>query len=108
MGLVTAKEVAQVIKADKFGFMGTAMGWMLMKLLMQWLQSHTKHHHHPNPCDMPQWWYARPSILWHNPTNEELKSNPRPVPDHIHRTVGNRRFLDERSAQKSILGQRNA
>jgi putative hemolysin len=33
MGLVTAKEVAQVIKADKFGFMGTAMGWMLMKLL---------------------------------------------------------------------------
>ncbi|WP_224484003.1 GNAT family N-acyltransferase [Robertkochia aurantiaca] len=33
MGLVTAKEVAQVIKADKYGILGTFMGWMLMKAL---------------------------------------------------------------------------
>lgn len=33
MGLVTAKEVAQAIKVDQFGFLGTAMGWTLMKIL---------------------------------------------------------------------------
>ncbi|WP_224488700.1 GNAT family N-acyltransferase [Robertkochia flava] len=33
MGLVTAKEVAQVINADKYGPLGTFMGWMLMKVL---------------------------------------------------------------------------
>ena len=30
MGLVTAKEVAKVIKLDKYGFVGTFMGWLLM------------------------------------------------------------------------------
>ena len=33
MGLVTAKEVAEVINADKYGPLGTFMGWMLMKAL---------------------------------------------------------------------------
>ncbi|MFP2996887.1 lysophospholipid acyltransferase family protein [Spongiivirga sp. MCCC 1A20706] len=33
MGLVTAKEVAIAIKADKYGFMGTFFGWILMKVL---------------------------------------------------------------------------
>lgn len=33
MGLVTAKEVAQVINADKYGFLGTLSGWALMKIL---------------------------------------------------------------------------
>ena len=33
MGLVTAKEVAQVINADKYGFLGTLSGWALMKVL---------------------------------------------------------------------------
>jgi putative hemolysin len=33
MGLVTAKEVAKAIKADKYGFLGTFAGWMLMKVL---------------------------------------------------------------------------
>ncbi len=32
MGLVTAKEVAKAINLDKYGFMGTFMGWMLMKV----------------------------------------------------------------------------
>ncbi len=32
MGLVTAKEVAKVINLDKFGFLGTFMGWLLMKV----------------------------------------------------------------------------
>ena len=33
MGLVTAKEVAQAINVDKFGFVGTFLGWTLMKVL---------------------------------------------------------------------------
>ena len=33
MSLVTAKEVAQAIKVDKFGFFGTFLGWSLMKTL---------------------------------------------------------------------------
>ncbi len=33
MGLVTAKEVAKVINVDKFGFIGTFFGWLLMKVL---------------------------------------------------------------------------
>lgn len=32
-GLVTAKEIAKVIKADKYGFIGTFLGWVLMKVL---------------------------------------------------------------------------
>ena len=32
-GLVTAKEVAKAIKADKYGFLGTFAGWLLMKVL---------------------------------------------------------------------------
>ncbi len=33
MSLVTAKEVAKVVKLDKYGFIGTFFGWMLMKAL---------------------------------------------------------------------------
>ncbi|AWG24782.1 GNAT family N-acyltransferase [Flavobacterium kingsejongi] len=33
MGLVTAKEVAKAIKTDKYGFLGTFTGWLLMKVL---------------------------------------------------------------------------
>lgn len=33
MGLVTAKEVARAINVDKFGFLGTFVGWGLMKVL---------------------------------------------------------------------------
>jgi len=33
MGLVSAKEIAKVIKVDKYGFIGTFLGWMLMKFL---------------------------------------------------------------------------
>lgn len=32
MGLVTAKEVAKVINLDKYGFLGTFMGWVLMQV----------------------------------------------------------------------------
>jgi len=30
MGLVTAKEVAKAIHANKYGFIGTFFGWILM------------------------------------------------------------------------------
>ncbi|MBN4070182.1 lysophospholipid acyltransferase family protein [Olleya sp. AH-315-F22] len=33
MELVTAKEVSKAIKTDKYGFIGTFIGWLLMKLL---------------------------------------------------------------------------
>ncbi len=33
MGLVSAKEIAKVIKVDKYGFVGTFLGWSLMKIL---------------------------------------------------------------------------
>jgi len=33
MGLVTAKEVAKAIKVDNLSFLGTGLGWLLMKLL---------------------------------------------------------------------------
>lgn len=33
MGLVTAKEVAKAINTDKYGFLGTFSGWLLMKIL---------------------------------------------------------------------------
>ena len=33
IGLVTAKEVAKAIKVDKYGFIGTFFGWLLMKVL---------------------------------------------------------------------------
>tara|TARA_Y100000815_G_scaffold241308_1_gene237370 strand:+ start:18352 stop:20208 length:1857 start_codon:yes stop_codon:yes gene_type:complete len=33
MGLVNAKEVAKAIKVDQFGFVGTSIGWLLMKVL---------------------------------------------------------------------------
>ena len=33
MSLVTAKEIAKVIKTDKYGFLGTLSGWLLMKVL---------------------------------------------------------------------------
>ena len=32
MGLVTAKELAKAIKLDKYGFVGTFIGWFLMKV----------------------------------------------------------------------------
>lgn len=32
MGLVSAKEVAKAINLDKYGFVGTFLGWLLMKL----------------------------------------------------------------------------
>ena len=33
MGLVTSKEVAKAIKVDKLGFVGTFIGWVLLKVL---------------------------------------------------------------------------
>ncbi|MFD0861122.1 GNAT family N-acyltransferase [Sungkyunkwania multivorans] len=33
MGLVTSKEVAKAINVDKYGFLGTFVGWLLMKVL---------------------------------------------------------------------------
>ncbi len=33
MGLVSAKEIAKVINFEKYGFLGTFIGWILLKVL---------------------------------------------------------------------------
>jgi hypothetical protein len=33
MSLVTSKEIAQVIGLQKFGFLGTFIGWILLRVL---------------------------------------------------------------------------
>ncbi len=50
-GLVSAKEVAKAIQLDKYGFIGTFIGWLLMKLLkistLNKIYNRNKHH-----CDL--------------------------------------------------------
>lgn len=47
MSLVTAKEIAKVINLDKYGFFGTILGWLLMKVLristINKIYNHNKH-----------------------------------------------------------------
>ncbi len=47
-GLVSAKEVAKAIQLDKYGFIGTFVGWLLMKLLkistLNKIYNRNKHH----------------------------------------------------------------
>ena len=49
MGLVNAKEVAKAIKVDNLGFIGTSLGWLLMKILkistMNKIYDRNKHLH---------------------------------------------------------------
>ena len=49
MGLVNAKEVAKAIKVDNLGFLGTSLGWLLMKVLkistMNKIYDRNKHLH---------------------------------------------------------------
>lgn len=48
IGLVTAKEVAKAIQLDKYGFIGTFVGWLLMKVLkistLNKIYKRNKHH----------------------------------------------------------------
>tara|TARA_R110002049_G_scaffold223368_2_gene395027 strand:- start:7835 stop:9664 length:1830 start_codon:yes stop_codon:yes gene_type:complete len=51
-GLVTAKEVAKAINVDKYGFIGTFIGWLLMKLLkISTLNKFYKRHKHLEGID---------------------------------------------------------
>ncbi|KJD33852.1 glycerol acyltransferase [Tamlana nanhaiensis] len=51
-GLVTAKEVAKAIQLDKYGFLGTFVGWLLMKVLkiskLNRIYKRNKHHEELN------------------------------------------------------------
>jgi putative hemolysin len=52
IGLVTAKEVAKAISADKYGFLGTFFGWILMKVLkISTLNKIYKRHKHRTDLD---------------------------------------------------------
>ena len=47
IGLVNAKEVAKAIQLDKYGFLGTFIGWGLMKVLkISTLNKFYKRHKH--------------------------------------------------------------
>ncbi|MGI9547227.1 MAG: GNAT family N-acyltransferase [Flavobacteriaceae bacterium] len=51
MGLVTAKEVAKAIKLDRYGILGTFMGWILMKIsqMSSINRFYNKHQHLKGP-----------------------------------------------------------
>ena len=51
MGLVTSKEIAKVIGGDKFGFLGTFIGWILMRLL-RISEVNKIYHKHKNKVDL--------------------------------------------------------
>ena len=51
-GLVSAKEVAKAIQLDKYGFIGTFIGWLLMKVLkISTLNKFYKKHKHLEGID---------------------------------------------------------
>ncbi len=52
MGLVTSKEIAKVIGANKFGFIGTFIGWILMRLL-QISTMNRVYNKHKSKTDLP-------------------------------------------------------
>jgi len=52
IGLVNAKEVAKAIQLDKYGFIGTFIGWLLMKVLkISTLNKFYKKHKHLKDID---------------------------------------------------------
>ena len=80
MGLVSAKEVAKVINLDKYGVLGTFVGWLLMQVtrLSNLNRFYNKHQNLPGPefCD---------KILEHyeidfEMVEEELKRLPKSGP----------------------------
>ncbi|NNC48975.1 MAG: lysophospholipid acyltransferase family protein [Flaviramulus sp.] len=86
IGLVTAKEVAKAIQLDKYGFIGTFIGWMLMKLLkISTLNKFYKRHKHLEGIDFLDSILEEFKIKFEIP-EEDLKRLPK---DGAYITVSN-------------------
>ena len=80
MGLVTAKEVAKAIKVDKFGFLGTSMGWLLMKVLkISTMNKIYNKHKHLNDLEFMNALLSEFEIQFEIP-EEDLKRLPKSGP----------------------------
>ena len=85
-GLVTAKEVAKVINVDKYGFIGTFIGWLLMKLLkISTINKFYKKHKHLKGIDFLDSILEEFKIKFEIP-EEDLKRLPK---DGAYITVSN-------------------
>jgi putative hemolysin len=85
-GLVTAKEVAKVISVDKYGFIGTFIGWLLMKLLkISTINKFYKKHKHLKGIDFLDSILEEFKIKFEIP-EEDLKRLPK---DGAYITVSN-------------------
>ncbi|MEM7185387.1 MAG: lysophospholipid acyltransferase family protein [Bacteroidota bacterium] len=80
MGLVSAKEVAKAIKVDKFGFVGTSMGWLLMKVLkISTMNKIYNKHKHLNDLEFMNALLSEFEIQFEIP-EEDLKRIPKSGP----------------------------
>ncbi|SFC99310.1 GNAT family N-acyltransferase [Algibacter pectinivorans] len=85
-GLVTAKEVAKAIQLDKYGFIGTFIGWVLMKVLkISTLNKFYKRNNHLKDVDFLDRILEEFQIKFEIP-DEDLKRLPK---DGAYITVSN-------------------
>ncbi|WP_396602409.1 GNAT family N-acyltransferase [Algibacter sp. R77976] len=86
IGLVSAKEVAKAIQIDKYGFIGTFIGWLLMKTLkISTLNKFYKQHKHLKDVDFLDRILEEFQIKFEIP-EEDLKRLPK---DGAYITVSN-------------------
>ncbi len=80
MGLVTSKEIAKVINVDKLGFVGTFIGWILMKTLsIDKINNVYDKHKHLNIIDFLNALLTELQIEYEIP-EEDLKRIPKDGP----------------------------
>ena len=105
-GLVTAKEVAKAIQLDKYGFIGTFIGWLLMKVLkISTLNKFYKRHKHLQGVDFLDSILEEFQIKFEIP-EEDLKRLPK---DGAYITVSNHPLggIDGALLLKLMLEQRS-
>ena len=105
MGLVSAKEVAQVLHLEKYGFIGTFIGWLLMKVTR--ITTINRFYDNHKDLDAPEF---LDKILEHYEINfeiveEDLKRLPK---DGAFITISNHPLggIDGVLLLKLLLGQR--
>jgi putative hemolysin len=105
-GLVTAKEVAKAIQLEKYGFIGTFIGWILMKVLkISTLNKFYKDHKHLQGVDFLDSILEEFQIKFEIP-EEDLKRLPK---DGAYITVSNHPLggIDGALLLKLMLEQRS-
>jgi len=106
IGLVSAKEVAKAINIDKYGFIGTFIGWLLMKLLkISAINKFYKRNKHLKDVDFLDKILEEFQIKFEIP-DEDLKRLPK---DGAYITVSNHPLggIDGILLLKLMLGQRS-